>query len=307
MAKRQYELVTHVFRGGRFDDHGLDVDVLTELIKYKEILVESAKELWRRNHPDRQRLPKNFEDSLSLKFYTIVPGSTAVPLMREIEIPEGSLPFEPAPDELDQAVALVADTIETVAADKPFPQALPKNILPLFVEYGKTLREDETIELRPAKTSKTVSYSSKERGQLARMVQARYEDIVDLTGEIRAADLDGGNFALRLVDGSKILGKFSSEQEAIIIEALHNHASRRLRIKGRAEFLPEGNIKRIASVTDLSSQPVGVVSYDKTAKPIWEIAEEIAASVPDEEWDKLPRDLSKNLDHYLYGKPKERA
>jgi len=45
--------------------------------------------------------------------------------------------------------------------------------------------------------------------------------------------------------------------------------------------------------------------YDPTAKPIWEIAEEIAATVPDSEWEKVPRDLAKNLHHYLHGAPKE--
>ncbi len=38
---------------------------------------------------------------------------------------------------------------------------------------------------------------------------------------------------------------------------------------------------------------------------IWEIARRISASVPDEEWDKIPRDLSKNFDHYHYGHPRE--
>lgn len=32
--------------------------------------------------------------------------------------------------------------------------------------------------------------------------------------------------------------------------------------------------------------------------------EEISSHVPSEEWGKLPKDLSKNLDHYLYGSPK---
>ena len=151
MQKKRYELVTHRFKGGRFDDHGLDVDVLPELIAYKTILVETAKELWRRKHTDRQRLPKNFEDSLSLKFYEIVPGSAAVPLMREIEIQDGLLPFEPPPDELDEAVELVADSVELVSKDKPFPHDFPKNVIPLFSEYGRTLRADEIIELKPAK------------------------------------------------------------------------------------------------------------------------------------------------------------
>lgn len=45
--------------------------------------------------------------------------------------------------------------------------------------------------------------------------------------------------------------------------------------------------------------------FDPTAKPIWEIAEELAAMVPDSEWEKVPRDLAKNLHHYLHGAPKE--
>ena len=45
--------------------------------------------------------------------------------------------------------------------------------------------------------------------------------------------------------------------------------------------------------------------YDPTAKPIWEIMEEISASVPDSEWAKVPTDLAKNFHHYRHGAPKE--
>jgi hypothetical protein len=30
----------------------------------------------------------------------------------------------------------------------------------------------------------------------------------------------------------------------------------------------------------------------------------LAQAVPDSEWEKLPKDLNENLDHYLYGLPK---
>lgn len=36
-----------------------------------------------------------------------------------------------------------------------------------------------------------------------------------------------------------------------------------------------------------------------------ELADELTADVPDSEWDKVPTDLARNLDHYLYGAPKE--
>ena len=44
--------------------------------------------------------------------------------------------------------------------------------------------------------------------------------------------------------------------------------------------------------------------YDHSVRPIWEVAEEIANSIPIEEWDEFPKDFARNLDHYLYGSPK---
>ena len=41
--------------------------------------------------------------------------------------------------------------------------------------------------------------------------------------------------------------------------------------------------------------------FDPAAKPIWKIAEEIGRSVPPNDWEKVPKDGSINLDHYLYG------
>jgi Arc/MetJ-type ribon-helix-helix transcriptional regulator len=43
-------------------------------------------------------------------------------------------------------------------------------------------------------------------------------------------------------------------------------------------------------------------NHDET--PIWETVVRIGQEVPEREWSALPTDLSKNLDHYLYGSPK---
>jgi Arc/MetJ-type ribon-helix-helix transcriptional regulator len=39
-------------------------------------------------------------------------------------------------------------------------------------------------------------------------------------------------------------------------------------------------------------------------KAIWDEALELTADVPAQEWDKLPRDLAEQHDHYIYGTPK---
>jgi Arc/MetJ-type ribon-helix-helix transcriptional regulator len=40
------------------------------------------------------------------------------------------------------------------------------------------------------------------------------------------------------------------------------------------------------------------------SKPIWEVFQDLSATVPDEVWDRLPTDLSDHHDHYIYGTPK---
>ena len=55
-------------------------------------------------------------------------------------------------------------------------------------------------------------------------------------------------------------------------------------------------------VIEHDARPVAVLrpaapSLDKTFAAI-------AQDVPDEEWERVPRDLAKNLDHYLYGTSK---
>ena len=48
-------------------------------------------------------------------------------------------------------------------------------------------------------------------------------------------------------------------------------------------------------------------SGDRGAKPIWEVFDEIMATIPDEELRKLPTDGARELDHYLYGSRKREA
>ncbi len=43
---------------------------------------------------------------------------------------------------------------------------------------------------------------------------------------------------------------------------------------------------------------------DAKRKTIWEMVKHITEDVSDEEWEKLPKDGSLNIDHYLYGHKK---
>jgi hypothetical protein len=48
----------------------------------------------------------------------------------------------------------------------------------------------------------------------------------------------------------------------------------------------------------------GEPPYDETARPIEDILAELAREIPEEDWKRLPPDLTDNIDHYVYGTPK---
>lgn len=307
MAKIKRELVVHIFKGGRFDDNGVDLDVLPDLLSYKTLLVETAKELWRRKHPDRERLPKNFEDSLSLKFYEVKPGSAAIPLVREIETEDQLSFLQSASDELDEAVNLIAETVDAAALDKKIPDSLPKNVIPLFENYGKTLRGDEWIEQLPAKRNASARYSFVVRERLGRWFHSTYEDSVDIVGTVTMACVSRPRMAITLDDGHEVEAAFRPEDEGVITTALKEHATAKVRVEGRAQFLAGGQIQRIIQVDRVTLLPTGVVPFDSSARPIWDVFAEIVKEIPAKVLNALPTDTAENHDHYIYGTPKRKS
>lgn len=70
--------------------------------------------------------------------------------------------------------------------------------------------------------------------------------------------------------------------------------------------LPPGEEAEVIVMLDpMNEKPAEKAALDASTRPVWEIVAEIGAAVPDSEWAKVPRDLAKNLDHYLYGATKE--
>jgi len=298
------------FTGGRFEQNKgwLDFDVLPELQAYRKLLVETAKEEWKRRNPGRERLPKGFDENIRLGFHEVREGSCAVPVERVMEVEDNDLFAQQySADEVDEAARIIDATLISARDDAPFPDRLPARIIPMFEEWGKTLAPNEAIML-DGQNGNGPRFDAAIRERILSTKRDRYEDNVDLIGEVRAAELkarDGGSFTILLENGDSIPGVFTDEQETSITEALHAHRQVRLRIVGQGEFEASGQLRRILLVDHHEERPAGETPFDPDAPPIWETIAEIGKSIPEEEWDKVPTDLAANLDHYLYGEPKE--
>ena len=302
MAGQWKEVVRLAFRGQRFQDHALDLDAVGELGQFQKLIAETAKALWLAAHPDRARLPKGFQDRTRLCLRTIEEGSAVAPLEVFIEEPQQRELFEPGPTEIEEAIGLAHDVFRAAETGRPLPQNFPRSLVSEYERWGQALAQDEAIEvITVGKQPARVTSSS--RSRLAAFIEASHEDRVDITGEVLEADVRQGRFQTWLDDRTGVTVTFSPEQESEVTNALRDHRTLRLRVIGRGEFSAQGTLLRIAHVDQLQLQPLGDVSYDATARPIEDLLAELAAEIPQEDWNTLPPDLTDNLDHYLYGTP----
>jgi hypothetical protein len=129
-------------------------------------------------------------------------------------------------------------------------------------------------------------------------------EFLDITGEVLEADVRARKFQLWTDGSNQVSVSFRGSEESAVTTALKDHKVVRVRVKGWGEFAPNGKLLRIMEIDELTIQPVSEVPPRARARPIEEIIRELAAQVPQAEWDRLPRDLTDNLDHYLYGTPK---
>ena len=303
MAGKWKEVVRLAFKGERFRDHALDLRALTELSQFQKMVAETAKTLWRAANPDRERLPSHFEERVRLCLRRIEDGSAIAPLEVFIEEQDQRTFWEPEPVEITEAVQLAHEVFEALEADAQLPERFPRTLVPEYARWGQSLADDEAVELHvPDKKAARLTLTLKEK--LEKYVEMPHEDRVEISGEVFEADVKKGRFQIWSGEDVPVTVAFTTEQEDRVTTALKEHKTARMFVKGSGEFSPQGKLLRVLQVQELKLI-TSDTHYDKSARPIEDLLEELAREIPQEEWDKLPSDLNDNLDHYLYGVAKQ--
>ena len=302
MIGKWKEVVKLTFKGKRFRDHALDLQALGELSQFQKMLAETAKTLWRAANPNRERLPSHFEERVRLCLRRIEDGSATAPLEVFIEENDQRTFWGPEPVEIKEAVKLAHEVFEAIGADAQLPERFPRALLSEYAKWGQSLSDDEAVELHvPDKKPARLTLVHKKR--LEKYVETPHEDHVEISGEVFEADVKKGRFQLWSGGDTAVTVVFTPEQEYQVTTALKEHKTARMYVKGSGEYSPQGKLLRVLQVDELRLT-TSETHYDKSARPIEDLLEELAREIPQEEWDKLPSDLNDNLDHYLYGVPK---
>jgi hypothetical protein len=191
------------FTGERFEEHTLPVDVARDLAAYETLIIELAKHLYLKDHPSRQRVPKGFSTNFRLDIERIDEGS-AKPVLALVMA--GALALQDGEqDYFEKARDLVAACV--AAPDAALPENFPKELLGHFNQLGRSLRDDETMELPLRDKRDAAKLTPEKRKRLVLAADQVYERELSLLGYIEALDFfkSPATFRLRLTDGGQAI------------------------------------------------------------------------------------------------------
>jgi hypothetical protein len=73
----------------------------------------------------------------------------------------------------------------------------------------------------------------------------------------------------------------------------------------KVRALPPGKQQEALRLLDSLATGTSAEETGVDRRPVWEVVDEINAGLPADTWEQVPTDGSINLDHYLYGAPKQ--
>lgn len=172
------------YHGIRFTNNRIPVEVLPDLPAFRELLLSYAKDEWRSRHPERKKLPKNFDKELSLSLFEITDGS-AVPKLEWLRSDPQTDMFDPR-DDIDESIeAAYNDVIDLFGGNQAETPSLDAEKLRALNRLGAGLREQEKIDFTARDGSgKVVSLDMHRRKQLITQGRDTYQSRLEGTGEL---------------------------------------------------------------------------------------------------------------------------
>lgn len=173
------------YKGSRFRNARLPVEVLSDLPAFRDLLVSYAKDEWRRRHAERARVPKGFDKSLAFDLITIENGSAIPKLEWNRDSAQVNLPG--FAEEIEEIVeSAYGDVFALIEGQSGRVSALSSEKVRALNRFGAGLRDNEKIELPDRASGKVVSLDAYRRKQLItgarETYQTRFEGIGQLIG-----------------------------------------------------------------------------------------------------------------------------
>ena len=242
------EFLRSRLRGPRFDNGEIPLDVLGDLAALREMVIEIAKWRFLKENPGRQRVPRGFRDSVDLKLTALESGSvtavislaTTYPALDGAPLPYQSY-FEQAREDVANAMDVVAPGAHANVMYLIGPEShavplgafdpegyggdggyLPTKFFTYFDRLGRSLRDDESLELSTPNRRRAARLTRESRLELFQISRNKpFTQEVALRGPISEVDQNEMTFELQTVHGHKVGCPIPEQYYDTVMEAFN--------------------------------------------------------------------------------------
>ena len=241
-------------QGDRFKGGQLPTEFLGDLEQLGKAIVEQAKAIYLRNNPNKQRVPRGFEEYIRPTITGLRTGSAVIDLNRPKrearlgDTQELFIPFE------EEQVEAIRETLELLKGTKSATE--PKSIATrLLKRVGAGLKDGESMRLSTG--IEEVSYD-RERRQEFLFRNFPGESTTEpgkLTGIIHAVDMEKSVFQIRLsITEINVTGVIPAEQQDYIIDKLKAYQrTNRVTLSGDVTYESTGKPKSISNIWNIEA------------------------------------------------------
>ncbi|MFJ4171082.1 hypothetical protein ACIPY3_16370 [Paenarthrobacter sp. NPDC089714] len=193
--------------GGRFDKKGFPVESLGEVAAYRDLLFAVSRDVYLRSHPERERVPRGFEEEFNLRLTDVREGSTIAGLELLPSFARAGTSSLPGIEGVfERARDLLTEAIAAIAAGAEVPAMFPAAAISKLRKLGKTLRAGELLRFgSPFEASARVDVTPRLNDRFVELSEALdYPMPGSSIGRIVRWDSERGTFGLRSPDGEII-------------------------------------------------------------------------------------------------------
>lgn len=236
--------------GGRFERAGFPVRGLIELERLEDLIQTVAKALWKRDHPDRVRVPKDFTTDFDLRLTRVDPGSVVPVLERPYTEEEPGLFDVALPDYFDQSIEVIEGAFAGIVKNMELPVDFPETAAAVMARFGSSFTDDERAIFRASKTA-PIEYSSNIRKRFFGTIrQGLVSQDGSRVGRISALDVDEQTFTFAGLNSNKVPGVFTDPQRWSDLREVLKHESDTcwVRLQGTFRHRPDSSVHSVADV-----------------------------------------------------------
>lgn len=209
--------------GKRFEDHTIPLELFKDFSALEDLVIELAKYSYKQENQSRQRLPRGFTKNISLKLSSVGEGSAVPKIELDIQNQDNVDNYKKYFDNSKEMILKGISVANNV--DGKISQYIPEEYLSYFDKIGRSLRDDEALELNP-KAIKNKAVINKTTRKKLLLSSSKLEEITEeivIRGKVYEANQKEKTFTLQSSDELSLKAPMDSQHKETIIEAFNNY------------------------------------------------------------------------------------